>query len=502
MKKLVITRRISQGFFLLLFVYILWSTTYPLSGIFPPDIFFKINPLIIFFTSLGERVILPGMIFALTMVILTLILGRFFCGWICPLGAVIDACGAFKKKRKDISESKNRTLSSLKFYILGIIGIFSFLGIQLAWILDPMVITARFVSLNLIPFVTSALDKILVYFIKSLDFYGPLYDFYRSLKSSVLGIHVYYFSHSALILAFFVLVCVSTLFTRRLWCRAFCPLGALYSLVARFSIMRRVVQKCTNCLKCVSDCRMGAIKKDMSYIKGECILCMDCIYDCPVHGTRFSWGSQKKREDKTDLSRRAFLFLLFSSFLSAGFRARRGYGRKKEIGDVIRPPGALKESDFLNRCIRCGNCMKVCITNGLQPVIFESGLEGIWTPRLVPEIGYCEYQCTLCGNVCPTGAIPVLSLEKKRKTRLGRAGVDRSICIAWAENKECLVCEEHCPVSDKAIKLTEYKIDADKSISRPYVDHRLCVGCGICQNKCPTRPLRAIRVSPVNSDRT
>ena len=148
------------------------------------------------------------------------------------------------------------------------------------------------------------------------------------------------------------------------------------------------------------------------------------------------------------------------------------------------------------------NCMKVCITNGLQPVIFESGLEGIWTPRLVPEIGYCEYQCTLCGNVCPTGAIPSLTLEKKKRVRLGTAEIDRSICIAWAENKGCIVCEEHCPVSDKAIKLIEYRIDADKTVLRPYVDPRLCVGCGICQNKCPTRPVRAIRVSPVKSDRT
>lgn len=502
MKRLVVIRRSSQVFFSALFLYILWSTTYPLKGIFPPDIFFKIDPLIIFFTSISERIVLPGIIFAVLMLILTLILGRFFCGWVCPLGATVDLCGNIKNKNPDLKGSKNKALRSPKFYMLGIVTICSFLGIQIAWILDPIVITARFVSLNLIPLVTFSVDRILIFLIQRLNFYTPLYDFYRALKSSTLGIHVYYFSHSGAILIFFIVICLSTFITKRFWCRSICPLGALYSLAARFSLLRRTVDKCTNCMRCKNNCKMAAIKDDMSYIKGECILCMDCIYDCPTNETRFSWNPGKIESDKVDLSKRSFLFLMFSSFLSLGFMIRKGWRSKKEIGDVIRPPAALKEYDFVDRCVRCGNCMRVCITNGLQPVVFESGLEGIWTPRLVPEIGYCEYQCTLCGNVCPTKAIPVLSLEKKKKIRLGLAEIDRSICIAWAENKECIVCEEHCPVADKAIKLTEYKIGPTKIILRPDIDQGLCVGCGICQNKCPTRPVRAIRVSPLYSDRT
>jgi len=139
--------------------------------------------------------------------------------------------------------------------------------------------------------------------------------------------------------------------------------------------------------------------------------------------------------------------------------------------------------------------MKVCLTNGLQPVTLESGLEGLWTPQLVPEIGYCEYNCHLCGDVCPTQAIKKLSLEDKQKAKLGIAEIDKTMCIAWAENKECIVCEEHCPVPEKAIKSTEQIVDG-KKIFKPRVDEQLCVGCGICQNKCPTKPLRAIRVNP------
>jgi ferredoxin len=163
---------------------------------------------------------------------------------------------------------------------------------------------------------------------------------------------------------------------------------------------------------------------------------------------------------------------------------------------VIRPPASLEEDEFADRCVRCGNCMKVCITNGLQPTLLESGPAGIWTPRLVPEVGYCEYRCRLCGSVCPTGAIAKLSPAQKRLTRLGIARIERSRCLPWKENKECLVCQEHCPIPNKAIRLQKEMVSG-KMIARPYVRQELCIGCGICQTKCPTRPVRAIRVVPV-----
>jgi MauM/NapG family ferredoxin protein len=499
MKKLVIIRRISQAFFFALFLYILWSTTYSLGGILPPDAFFKIDPLIAIFTSISERIILPGIWLAVVMLILTLVLGRFFCGWACPLGTLIDLCGNIRKKKIDLSEAKNKKLRSIKYYILAVIALFSFFGIQIAWVADPTVIATRFISLNFIPFVTSGFDKAFIFLIKHLNFYGPVYDFYRSLKTSFLGMHMYYFSHSGIILIFFVFICALSIVTKRLWCRAICPLGSLYALIARFSMLSREVKECTGCLRCKNYCRMAAIKKDFSYIKEECVLCMDCIYDCPTKGTKFTLPLSKKDCKKTNkgLSRREFIFLALFSFLSLGFMNRR-----KDIGtgNVIRPPAALKEEEFLNRCVRCGNCMRVCITNGLQPVIFESGIMGIWTPQLVPEIGYCEYDCTLCGNACPTGAIQPLSLEDKRSVRLGLAKIDRSICIAWAKDTECIVCQEHCPVPQKAIKLKEY-ISGSRVVLKPYVDENACVGCGICQNKCPVRPVRAIRVLSTNIKR-
>ena len=242
-KKLVLTRRFFQALFLGLFVYL---TIHPLKSILPADTFFKIDPLMSIFTSISGRFILGGIVFSIAMLFLTLIFGRFFCGWLCPLGAIIDICGV---------SSKNRSFNfrQVKYYIFAIIVIFSFIGIQIAWIFDPMVIMARFVLLTL----------------------NPLF-------------------------IFFILICALSFITKRFWCRALCPLAAFYALIARFSILKRSVEKCAKCFECKAKCRMDAIKEDLSYRKEECILCMDCIYTCPTNGTKFTFTTERNLLGRDD----------------------------------------------------------------------------------------------------------------------------------------------------------------------------------------------------------
>jgi ferredoxin len=172
---------------------------------------------------------------------------------------------------------------------------------------------------------------------------------------------------------------------------------------------------------------------------------------------------------------------------------------------LIRPPGARPEREFLQRCMQCGICMKACPTNAIQPTFLEAGVEGIWTPMIVPLIGYCEQNCNLCGQVCPEQAIQPLALEDKQKVKIGLASFDTTRCLPYAYDRECMVCEEHCPLPRKAIFFREKEIKTRNGqiivIKQPYVDPELCIGCGICENKCVFRDLPAVRVTSANETR-
>jgi formate hydrogenlyase subunit 6/NADH:ubiquinone oxidoreductase subunit I len=149
--------------------------------------------------------------------------------------------------------------------------------------------------------------------------------------------------------------------------------------------------------------------------------------------------------------------------------------------------------------------MKVCTTGGLQPTLTEAGLEGIWTPRLIPKIGPCDQSCNLCGHVCPTGAIKPLSVEEKEQVRIGLASFDTTRCIPYAYGRNCSVCEEHCPVPTKAIYAVEVEVvdrnGVRQKILQPRVDPSLCTGCGLCENVCPYMDRPAIRVTSANESR-
>ncbi|MFH1664959.1 MAG: 4Fe-4S binding protein, partial [Candidatus Omnitrophota bacterium] len=333
-----------------LFVYVLWSTTYPMKGVIRPETLFLADPNIQIFTSVSERVFLPGLVWSAGVLVLILIFGRFFCGWICPLGTTIDAAGSCARNVKMPFPGKASKVRLIKYLVLGAVLIASLASFQVAWVCDPLVIMARFVSLNLIPAVTFAVDRTFSFVITKFQLYGGAYDLYSAWKSSFLGVKVYYFSNAGMILAFFLFSVLTAVLSARFWCRVICPLGAMYSLVSKFCGLRRVVVKCNGCGRCVKGCRMNAIRDDLSYDSGECILCMDCVYGCPVKGTKFAFGPYSgylpEREGGTGrtkggISRKDFLFLVVSSIFFAGFGMnRRG---SPPVSGLIRPPGALPE---------------------------------------------------------------------------------------------------------------------------------------------------------------
>jgi MauM/NapG family ferredoxin protein len=165
----------------------------------------------------------------------------------------------------------------------------------------------------------------------------------------------------------------------------------------------------------------------------------------------------------------------------------------------LRPPGVAGESVFLSTCLRCSECMKICPTSGLQPAWSEAGLTGFWTPVLTPRLGYCDYACNACGQVCPSGAIPSLDLETKQKQTIGIAVIDRDRCLPWSQDVPCAVCQEMCPVPKKAIVLTGGRMvpnaqGGENWLTFPVVRAARCIGCGICEYQCPVQGRSAVRV--------
>ena len=188
--------------------------------------------------------------------------------------------------------------------------------------------------------------------------------------------------------------------------------------------------------------------------------------------------------------------------------------RKNFSKKVIRPPGSVAEDEFLQRCIKCDQCIRVCPTNVLQPALFEAGVEGLWTPIMISKMGWCELNCTLCSQVCPTGAIREISIAEKLGAgpfeaqgpiKTGTAFYNRGRCLPWSMDTECVVCEEVCPTSPKSIFTRNVEITdrwgAVKELKRPFIDAEKCIGCGICEHECPVKDDPAVYVTAIGESR-
>ncbi len=297
----------------------------------------------------------------------------------------------------------------------------------------------------------------------------------------------------------------------RFWCRILCPLGALLGIFSRLSILRleKDREKCTECRLCSKTCQGAASPMPgEDWENAECLMCFNCFDSCPEDALsfRFRWSPASNRSP--DMGRRAVLGGILSGISLPLLGRLDGQVHKVSDPRLIRPPGSLPEEDFLRLCQRCGLCMKVCPTNVINPTLGEAGMAGFWTPHLIMIQGYCEYTCTLCGSVCPTGAIKEISGKEKieRPIVIGLAYLDRGRCLPWSGNGPCIVCQEHCPTSPKAIYLREELVnrpDGGRSpVQLPYVDLKRCNGCGICENRCPVRGRPAIRVISAGESRS
>lgn len=542
-RTLVWVRRVSQTGFFFLFMYWLVNTAF--RGSFasaeqnirigqPVEGFLLADPFVALITLLSSHTLYRGLFWSLGLVGLTVLFGRVFCGWICPFGTLHHFTAWLFPSRvgkggSRVEANKTHKWQALKYYLLYAFLAAASVGVVIGGMFDPICVMVRAVGLSVLPAMHWASTHVLG--AASESSYRVLQlsaDKTQDVLSTTLfQTKQFYFHQAWFIGATFVAIVFMNRVIPRFWCRALCPLGALLGVMSKFSIvgMEKDHSKCTDCNLCLVHCQgadspQGGVK----HRQDECHMCLNCEAACPEDVIKFRFFPNR-RSEKTDLvpERRT---ALASVAAGAAFYVLHRQSDVSAAGvnngpRVIRPPGSIEEHAFLEKCIRCAECMKVCPNNALHPAFQEAGLEGMWTPIFVMRIGYCEPSCVLCGDVCPTGAIQKINETQKMgkwkpgaegkewevaPVRVGTAFYDKGRCLPWAMATPCIVCEEFCPTSPKAIYTLDDEVLNRKgekiAVQKPVVDPNLCIGCGACEKVCPVVDQPAVYVTSVGETRS
>lgn len=460
-----------------------YADTFAVQDRLPAEIFLILDPLLSLSTAVANQSWVWSLNSAAIILLICVMIPRGFCGYLCPLGTLIDLFDwAIGKRVKALRVGPNGWWVHLKYYLL--IGVFMAAAFG--------VLLSGFVAA--IPVVTRGLLYTL----------APLQDGWIRGWHQVPAMNGgQWFS-----ITLFLGVLALGLLQPRFWCKYVCPSGAVFSLGNLFRVSERKVEKsCIRCNMCVEICPFDAIKPDFTTRTTDCTLCQTCGGVCPTHSIKFveRWNiTQLKPMDnpptgETRMGRRGFLATMIGAATGAvaGTAAALGVKSSNTLRDPtaypVRPPGSVPEPDFLELCIRCGECFKVCPNNVLQPEGFKQGWEGLWTPEVIADWAGCEPSCNACGQVCPTAAIRPLPLAEKRHARMGLAILNTEDCLPWAGREACQLCVDECTAAGyDAIEFIRVHSQADvagrpipgSGFLAPQVRSDACVGCGLCQTRC------------------
>ncbi len=514
---IVTVRRISQVFFAVLFLWFCVVSTWgenwwQLRG-WPVNWFLQLDPLVALATLLTTGAVYSGLLWALVTIVLTALLGRFFCSWVCPFGSLQHFVGHVMHGGRSLAHmvtaNRYRPAQIIKYYILLFLLAASagtLMGkalrgnesLPLALGMAAVVTLLMVATVRITGMVKSARGKTLlasalglatmVAAVVSLEaalaaslqtgLLDPIPLLQRSVNLVLLPLvdaagspvtpTPRHYEDAWLIGAILLVVLLLLPKFPRFYCRFVCPLGALFGILGRFALWRvgKTEKECVQCDFCSRHCE-GACEPAGEIRSSECVLCMNCLDDCQ-HGlmTYRIQPSSAGEVPLPDLSRRGLVLAVASGVVAIPMVRLGGLLGANWNPALIRPPGSLTESDFLKRCIKCGQCMRICPTNIIHPAGLQGGIEGLWSPVLNFRIGTsgCQLNCVACGHVCPTAAIRTLSLDEKLgrgghaasgPIRMGTAFVDRGRCLPWAMDRPCIVCQENCPLSPKAIYVEE-----------------------------------------------
>lgn len=457
----------------------------------PVELYLWLDPLVGVSAAIAARALNVALIGALFVLLLSVAAPRAFCGYLCPLGAMIGigdwfvarARGLLKRGKPETTVSRPASRwRQLRFAMLAFVIGGALVGVTLSG------------TVAAIPVLT-----------RGLMFSGGRAQFGLVRGWSEIGS---FGAECWVSLGLFALVFALCIVGPRFWCRRLCPSGALLSLASPLRLTeRRVDENCVSCGECIKACAFDAIAEDFSTRHSDCASCQTCGAVCPTGAITFG----RRHPPATDgfpiapplpatVSRRDFLMTPACGV--AGAVAGRFGIAKNEPKPLLRPPGSVNEKDFLALCVRCGECFKVCPGPTLHPAGFEHGLDALWTPVVEPTVAGCHPDCNFCTQICPTRAIRPLDLEAKKRFVMGIAKINKKTCLPYCGESDCRLCFDECEaVGYHAIEMREVTLDIDLSaippgvysdmeieemsrIEAPFVIEEKCVGCGLCEYRC------------------
>lgn len=437
-------------------------------------------------------------------IVLTLLFGRFYCSTLCPMGVFQDIVAWFSKRFRKRKYKYSPPKTVLRWSVLSLSFVCFILGATLIWgLFEPYSAYGRVVA-NIFKPIYLAGNNLL----ERLFSYFGNYTFYR--------MEIVVHSLLALGIALITLLGIGLLswLYGRSWCNTACPVGTLLGLASRYSLLgiRLDQNKCIGCGACERKCKASCIDSQHKTVdKSRCVDCFNCIGSCRFDALHYGISPNKRKKnigssgldpvpaDKqpADASKRRFLLTAMSTAIAVPQAiARKNTDRINRMTDSpadhrqhpIAPPGAQSYHHLNRHCTSCHLCVSKCPANIIKPACMEYGIGGMMQPTLYFEKGFCNYDCTICGDVCPNGAIKPLSKEEKHLTQTGYVVFVPNRCIVVTDGTSCGACSEHCPT--QAVAMVPYK----EGLTIPKVDKTICVGCGGCEFICPARPLRAIFV--------
>jgi len=436
------------------------------------------------------------------ILLITLLFGRFYCASICPLGIFQDIILRIARRFKKIRFKHQQPLNWIRHFILAFTVLTLLTGsVMVLNLIDPYSVFGRIFSDLFRPILIAGNNLIATIF-QSFD----IYTFYH--------FDLYPLNWAIYITPVLFLFVISylTVIHGRIYCNTICPVGTLLGYLAKISVFKIRINEnsCTNCKLCERACKAECIDLENQKIDhSRCISCFNCLTSCKFNAIDFTAKKPQPSETEplepatpSNPQRRRALSVLLGGMVftpamvsaqnqeepTKGPEVYRGATKPVKRKQYVAPPGSADVKEFLNKCTACHLCISACPTQVIQPSKNQFGWDHILQVRMDFKAGYCNYECTRCTEVCPTGALMPLVVEDKKLTQLGKAHFVKENCVVEAEGTDCGACAETCPT--KAVHMVPYEDD----LKIPEVDDTICIGCGACEHVCPTIPYKAIYV--------